>query len=470
VGGVHRHAAGPQPGVSLGRRLTLVLTLGLALAAVVAIAVGVSMALRSSTGTAARNPADLSGSSRTRYYVSCRGGSDAHAGTSPASAWASLARASQARLRPGNDLLLAAGCTFNGTLRASWFGTASARITIGPFGTGPAPVIHQSTQGSADISVSGSYLTISGLDLTATAPSRLASCDQAGNGWIVGVDFRPGATYDILARSRLSGFYAGAFLEPGAADNLVTQSVFADNNMMWPNNKSSSAGAFGVLVSGRNNTISHNQIDGSQQCSLAYGADGSGVEVYGGHSNLIEYNSASDDHVFTELGLAGTSGNVYAFNLFDTSAPGQGFLTTRGSGNSDGPVTSTILYNNTAYETGRGDAGVVCFAGCNAGLLTMQNNIIDVAGQALYADGPFQGSNNLFWGIGHAPLIKATATGASTLEQDPGFTDAARGAFDLRPGSPATGAGIPLPASLDLSTYLGGGPVTSPPSIGAYGA
>jgi hypothetical protein len=448
------------------------LALGLRIALVLAVLAAVGSAAAEWGSAVRARPAPARASSglgfRTRYYVDCRGGDDSNKGTAASSAWASLARASSAPLKPGDALLLADGCTFNGTLRAAWTGTASAAITIGSYGTGPPPVIHQAANDSQDIAVTGRYLVIRGLDLTASPPFVLADCDNAAEGWIVGVTFRPGATHDTLTGSRLSGFYAGAYLETGAADNLISHSVFSGNNMMTPNTKSGSAGAFGVLLAGDDNTISHNVIDGGNQCSLAFGFDGSAVEVFGGRNNLIEYNTASDDNNFTELGNSRSSGNVYAYNLFDTSTPGQGFLTTRGAGSADGPVTGTVLYNNTAYETGAGDGGVVCYAGCSPGILTMDNNIIDVSGQALYADGPFRSRDNIFWG--GSPSVGALAPGAKSMARNPDFCDPSAGVFSLEPDSPAIAAGTPLPASLGLHTELSGAPVTSPPPIGAYGA
>jgi hypothetical protein len=447
--------------------LGLGLRAGLALAVLVAIG---SAAVLLGTRVKAR-PAPARASSglefRKRYYVDCSGGADSNNGTTPSSAWDSLDRASSAPLKPGDALLLADGCTFNGTLRASWNGTASAGITVGSYGAGRPPVIHQNLNDSQDIAVTGRYLTIRDLDLTASPPSVLADCDNAAEGWIVGVIFQPGATHDTLTDSRLSGFYAGAYLETGANDNLVTHSVFSGNNMMSPNTKNRSSGAFGVLIGGDNNTISHNEIDGGNQCSLAYGFDGSAVEVFGGRNNLIEYNTASDDNVFTELGNSRSSGNVYAYNLFDTSTPDQGFVTTRGANSADGPVTSTMLYNNTAYETGTGDQGVVCYAGCSPKILTMENNIINTSGQALYSDGPFQSSNNIFWG--GSPSADASVPDAESMVRNPEFCNPSAGAFSLEPGSPALGAGAPLPASLGLDADLAGAPVTKPPSIGAYG-
>jgi hypothetical protein len=50
------------------------------------------------------------------------------------------------------------------------------------------------------------------------------------------------------------------------------------------------------------NTISCSQIGGGNQRPLAYGCDGSAVEVLGGRDNLVGYNTAAGDNVFTELG------------------------------------------------------------------------------------------------------------------------------------------------------------------------
>ena len=49
------------------------------------------------------------------YYVSSTG-SDSNVGTSAAAAWASVGRAGQAELRPGDRLLFEGGRVFNGTL------------------------------------------------------------------------------------------------------------------------------------------------------------------------------------------------------------------------------------------------------------------------------------------------------------------------------------------------------------------
>jgi hypothetical protein len=57
-----------------------------------------------------------------------------------------------------------------------------------------------------------------------------------------------------------------------------------------------------VLIWGSGNTIANNTITGNQACSLAYGRDGSAVEIYGGSGNIITGKTASNDNAITELG------------------------------------------------------------------------------------------------------------------------------------------------------------------------
>src|SRR5688500_17654230 len=70
------------------------------------------------------------------YYVDCAGGNDGDSGTAPDEAWQSLARANNASLNPGDSLLFKRGCSWMGTLKADWQGTAEQRITIGAYGNG----------------------------------------------------------------------------------------------------------------------------------------------------------------------------------------------------------------------------------------------------------------------------------------------------------------------------------------------
>jgi hypothetical protein len=76
------------------------------------------------------------------YYLSPTG-RDTNAGTTPAAAWRTLGRASQAPLRPGTRLLLQGGGRFAGTLvlGAADAGNAAHPVIVGSYGTGRATIV-----------------------------------------------------------------------------------------------------------------------------------------------------------------------------------------------------------------------------------------------------------------------------------------------------------------------------------------
>lgn len=76
----------------------------------------------------------------TTYYVASNG-DDGVPGTSPASAWRTLARASHAPLGPGDQLLFRAGDRFPGQLVVAASGAPGQPLRIGRYGNGPPPLL-----------------------------------------------------------------------------------------------------------------------------------------------------------------------------------------------------------------------------------------------------------------------------------------------------------------------------------------
>jgi len=77
----------------------------------------------------------------TTYYVSQSAGNDTADGRSPATAWKTLARASEAKYALGDSILLKCGDAWNEELRPLGDGTAENPIVIGAYGDGLRPVI-----------------------------------------------------------------------------------------------------------------------------------------------------------------------------------------------------------------------------------------------------------------------------------------------------------------------------------------
>lgn len=73
------------------------------------------------------------------YYVDAVNGSDSNSGTSAATAFQSLAKASNIKLKPGDNLLLARGSSFTDMLTINGSGSIVDPVTIGAYGEGADP-------------------------------------------------------------------------------------------------------------------------------------------------------------------------------------------------------------------------------------------------------------------------------------------------------------------------------------------
>jgi hypothetical protein len=366
-------------------------------------------------------PTRLARHEATAYYVDSSQGDDAAAGTSPQTAWRSLARASSAPLPPGAQLLLRRGDAWPGPLRVDAAGTAEAPIQIGSYGSGPRPVVRG---GASCVALSGPYVIVSGL--------QVEGC-WAG----IGLSGRFETVRDVLATHNV----AGVQVATGATDNRIVGNLLVDNNRMsvltkTPNNDDS--GAFGVLLQGDRTEVAHNRISGSDAFSYDYGRDGSAVEVFGGRDNVIRDNVAIDNQAFSELGNPRSAGNTYAYNVVVSSLPTSTFVVTRGGGSRFGPVLGTRLYHNTVVLTGAQSQGFVCDAGCGPEILRLRDNIIQAVWKVGYADAPLDEDYDLFYG-GRRDF----GLGTHSLVAAPRFVDPGAGDFHLRASSPAVGRGVP---------------------------
>ncbi|HUC59835.1 MAG TPA: hypothetical protein VMA95_20715 [Streptosporangiaceae bacterium] len=301
-----------------------------------------------------------------------------------------------------STLELQSGCTYTGTLAIT-----ANYVTVTSYGTGSPPVLTLSRNGET-IDVEGSNDTIEGLSLVGQAP-RTWNCDGARtpDGHVDGIDIEGGALDNTVTNVSATGFYAAVFIMAGSSGNVIENSTFTNNTMLDTNDENGSSGAFGVLLWGNGNTIQFNTISGNQACSIAYGYDGSAIEVYGGSNNLVANNQTSNNNAFTELGSYPGSiatSNTYQNNAVSdgTGGLGSSFLVTRGSGDPDGPVYNTVAENNTVNLTLPGDEGAVSYAWQRGDgtLLTLTGNYLNLGGnQVLYEDGGYvNGGGNTFIG------------------------------------------------------------------------
>lgn len=77
----------------------------------------------------------------TDYYVDARSGNDTALGTSPKTAWQSLAKVNSTRFSPGDRILLRSGSRWSGQLHITSSGAPGKPIVVSRYGGGPLPRI-----------------------------------------------------------------------------------------------------------------------------------------------------------------------------------------------------------------------------------------------------------------------------------------------------------------------------------------
>lgn len=345
------------------------------------------------------------------YYVS-PAGSDIAIG-SQSHPWRTVDRASRAVLVPGDNLLLARGGHYRGTLRIHSSGVDGLRITVGSWGAGDLPVL---TGGC--IQVDGSWVTVRTV--------RTEGCDWSG----IGIS----GDHDTVVDSASTHNVTGIYVRPGADDAIVKRNLVIDNRRMSVNTPGGydDSGAFGILVRGDRARVAWNLISGQFAMSYDYGMDGAAVEIYGARGTRVDHNTARDNNTFSELGDPRTRDTSFAFNVVTGSQDDATFLITRGAQSSWGPVLNTSLTHNSVLLTGAHSQGFICHAGCTTDILTLRANLISAVAKSGYADGPFAGGGNLYDGGQRQFTMRPDDRVGRPL-----FADPAAGDLALRAHSPA---------------------------------
>ena len=409
------------------------------------------------------------------FHVDCAAGNDGAAGTSPSSAWKSVAKANKAALKPGDSLLFKRGCTWTGTrLDASWTGTAAAPITLASYGASDEPP----RIANAGIRVTGQYEVVDGFWVT-FKPVAKDPCGQP-LGQYYALVVTEGGAQNVVRNNLLTQATAGIHISATAGgQNTITQNTLAGNNVMQvPFDGKGDLGAWGMLVRGSDNDISYNTFrDNIAVCKKGTYVSSNSIEIFEGDRNRIHHNRSFNDRVFSELGSSSADkakDNSYAFNLHTSATPGARFITTRGGKDpSYGPVWRTTADRNTINYTGAGSQGIVCSRGCSSEILTARYNVINVVEKTIYYDATMGQAKNILWSHGGTVKIEdgsgnmrsiAPGSYGALLVADPGFVNAGNDNFRLRAWSPAINIGGNTAYTTDLKND------TSTNGVGDIGA
>lgn len=102
----------------------------------------------------------------TSYYVDAVNGNDDNAGTSPETAWKTMARASDNGYAPGDSLLLKRGQTFGGNFLPKGNGTKASPVVLSAYGEGDSPVIRAQSGEYLFVLVDVSHWVIENIEFT----------------------------------------------------------------------------------------------------------------------------------------------------------------------------------------------------------------------------------------------------------------------------------------------------------------
>jgi hypothetical protein len=382
----------------------------------------------------------------TSYYVDCSAGNDGAAGTSQSQPWASVNRANQANLQPGDGLFFKRACSWTGPLNARWSGTSSAPVTIGAYGSGTLPEIQNGSY--AQIEITGNYQVFDSIWVRSNPDSYDPNCSSTPIGDRIGFDLSNGASYNVIRNAYLSDLAVGIQIGHGSHNNSIQRNELAHNIMLFSTNQyTNDGGASGLVIYGDYNDIGWNLIHDSVACSTRYGTIGHGIDLENGQSNVFHDNKSwNNGSNFAELGSYVTTNsaqnNVFAYNI----SIGEGFTNHTNS-------YGTHLYNNVFYFPA---GGILTCASCSS--VTLENNIF-VANTGIYgSDGAVSEHNNLFFNPAGG-VYNTQGLSGSDLGVDPQFVNPGGGDFHLQNSSPAINAGTMDSVNAGFNTDYAGNPV-----------
>lgn len=400
------------------------------------------------------------------FYVDAKNGRDAHAGTSPKSAWQSIERVNKATFAPGDTLYFVGGQRHAGTLhiRAESSGASSAPVIVTSSGTERATV--DGGVGSGIVLDSCSHVALRnlsvlgcgrkqgsdgiGIRLLRTHNVEVAHVDVAGfrlGGVVAGGDENTRLTHIHAHDNGAAGIMVdGGYEGMPRSRNLYIGDCIAANNPGDPKNLSNHSGN-GIVVGGVDGALIEYceamnngwdmPRDGNgpvgiwgwnsdrliiQHCishdNKSPGADGGGFDFDGGVTNSVmqynlSYNNVGCGYLLCQYGGAAPwKNNIVRYNI-SVNDGSKNFQAGIGLWLGDQGIGDASIYNNTIVNP----VHAVATLG-DLPRFVYRNNIFLVGGDILH--GPFTKSrfeNNLFWSTGGGAVYRDEKTVYATLSQ-----------------------------------------------------
>jgi len=407
-------------------------------------------------------------------------GSDSNAGTldRPFKTISAAAKAAT----PGTQILVRAG-TYTDAVKISNSGTASANITIAPYG-GEAVVLDGSKLPAKTdmVSIYGNYVSFKGFDVM----------NATGHGIIAWATHNVTISDNSVHGSRSGGIWVGGDVAGQSYSNTIHGNTVYNNVLLNQSHSSSSGWPEAVQAYKSDNT----QITGN----TVYNNQGEGIGSLISRGVQISQNTVHDnfsvnvyldnapDTVVDRNFIYSTGNSMYFINghaaegiaaaveSYSTQLPLTNLKVTNnvdvgddygfyyGAYGHGGGMQNALIANNTFVNNGRSALHIDAAAG-NSGN-NVFNNIFYSGASKTLASGSAAGSvlrNNLWSGGSHTGFAGSGDVNADPKLASPGSLTPA--GYHLLSGSPAAGAGS---ATSAVSADFSGASGTSPRSIGAF--
>jgi hypothetical protein len=260
----------------------------------------------------------------TTYYVDFTDGSDAANGTSPATAWKTIAKVNGETFLPGDQILFQRGETWAAeSLIMPSSGSALNPITIGAYGEGANPLFD------------GNDNTVSGGDgVSLSSQSHIIVQDLTIREYNQGI-LTSGNTNITIRRVTISDC-AGNGISVSTGDDTIIERVQIYDISAGP----------GVAVDSSNDVLINYSIIRNSQSGVSFSGTSADAKV----QNTVIYANTGDG-----VTLADAATTMEATNVIAANNGGFGFITD----NLDLTITTSISYNNTggAYNGTYTDGG-----------------------------------------------------------------------------------------------------------------
>lgn len=276
------------------------------------------------------------------YHVDSVAGNDRADARTAATAWRSLARLNRARLRPGDEVLLAPGSVWTEPLVITRSGRRQKPIVIRPAGPGPRPRIDAGGVADQGVAIrNAEYVELSGIEVTndgPPGPARIGVLVAAENAGVVrGIALRDLYIHDVRGTNARKDNGGIVFRALGPVLRTRFEGITIERNVIWRVDRSGIAGISDQITSAnwfpsRGVVIRDNHLDDIGGDGIVpRGTDGALVEhniVYRAAMRAPGYNVAiwqwSTDNTLIQLNEAAFTNSRWDGQGFDSDFNSRG--------------------------------------------------------------------------------------------------------------------------------------------------